>query len=102
MYIVAVQLHVKADRIDEFLRHTLHNAENARQEPGCLRFDVARHETEPARFFFYEVYKTQADFKAHQETAHYQRWKDNVPDLLAEPRVGTRYLSVSPTDAAWK
>jgi autoinducer 2-degrading protein len=102
MYIVTVQLNVKPDRIDAFLEHTLHNAENARKEPGCLRFDVARHETEAHRFFFYEVYKSIADFKAHQETAHYKRWKDHVPDLLAEPRVGTRYNSISPPDAAWK
>ncbi|HZN56851.1 MAG TPA: putative quinol monooxygenase [Planctomycetota bacterium] len=102
MYVVIVQLNVKPDRIDEFLQHTLHNATNARSEPGCLRFDVHRHETEPARFAFYEVYRTPDDFKAHQETAHYKAWKEKVPDLLAEPRVGTRYHSVSPKDGEWK
>jgi hypothetical protein len=47
VYVVIVQLNVKPDRIDEFLQHTLHNATNARSEPGCLRFDV--HGTRPSR-----------------------------------------------------
>ncbi len=102
MYIVTVQLSVKPEKIDEFLKYTLDNAANARKEPGCLRFDVLRHETEAGRFFFYEVYKVPADHKAHQETEHYKRWRDNVPALLAEPRVGTRHLNVSPKDAEWR
>ena len=102
MFIVTVQLNVKPDKVEQFLKHTLHNAENARKESGCLRFDVLRHESEPTKFFFYEVYKVPADHKAHQETAHYKQWKDNVPDLLAEPRVGTRYGNVSPRDGEWK
>jgi len=101
MYFVTVQLNVKADKVEEFLKFTLHNAANARREPGCVRFDVLRHETEPNKFFFYEAYKTPADFKAHQETAHYKEWRDNVPALLAEPRVGTRYINVSPADTDW-
>jgi autoinducer 2-degrading protein len=102
MYCVTVQMLVKADQVDAFLKHTLHNAENARKEPGCLRFDVLRHETEPQKFFFYEVYKSLDDFKAHQTTAHYLQWRDNAPALLAEPRVGMRYLSVSPRDQEWR
>ena len=101
MYIVTVQLCVKEGKVGQFFEHTLHNAAEARKEKGCLRFDVLRHETEPSRFFFYEVYKTPDDHKAHQQTLHYQRWRDNVPDLLAEPRVGTRYVNVAPQDAEW-
>jgi (4S)-4-hydroxy-5-phosphonooxypentane-2,3-dione isomerase len=102
MYIVTVQLQVKADKVDEFLQYTLHNASEARKEKGCLRFDVLRHETEATRFFFYEVYVAPGDHKAHQETPHYQRWRDHVPDLLEGPRIGTRYVNVSPQDASWK
>jgi autoinducer 2-degrading protein len=102
MFVVTVDLHVKPEKVEEFLKHTLHNAENARREPGCLRFDVLRHETEAARFFFYEVYKKPADHQAHKETEHYKRWQEKVPELLAQPRVGTRYVNVSPADGAWK
>ena len=102
MYIITVQLKVKEDKIDEFLKLTLDNATKARQEPGCLRFDVLRHETEPQRFFFYEVYRSTADHKAHQATQHYLRWREQAGDLLTEPRVGARYINVSPQDPEWK
>lgn len=102
MYVITVQLLVKADKVEEFLDLTLSNAREARQEPGCVRFDVLRKEKEPSRFLFYEVYRTPEDHKAHQQTPHYLRWRDEVGDLLAEPRVGSRYLNVSPTDAEWE
>ena len=101
MYIVTVQVNVKEDRIDDFLKLTLENAVEARGEPGCLRFDILRNEKEPSKFLLYEVYRTTDDHKAHQQTAHYLQWRESVPDLLAEPRVGTRYLNVSPLDAEW-
>ena len=101
MYIVIVQLHVKADKIEPFLQHTLENARKTRQEPGCLRFDVLKSEADPTRFALHEVYRTPDGLKAHQETEHYKKWRDNVPELLAEPRVGTRYLNVSPADDEW-
>jgi quinol monooxygenase YgiN len=102
MYAITVQLKVKPERVEEFLALTLQNATAARKEPGCLRFDVLRNEKEPDRFFFFEVYRTTDDHKAHQETAHYLLWREGVGDLLAEPRVGARWLNVSPTDAAWR
>ena len=102
MYVVCVQLRVKEAKIEEFLRYTIDNATNARKEPGCLRFDVVRHESERDRFLFYEVYKTPDDLKAHHQTAHYLRWRDHVPDLLAEPRASGRYLNVDPADADWR
>ncbi len=102
MYVITVQLKVKPDRIDQFLQLTLDNATKARKEPGCVRFDVLRSEKEPDRFLFYEVYRSPEDHKAHQQTAHYFAWRDNVGDLLAEPRVGSRFLNVSPADSEWR
>lgn len=101
MYVIVVQLRVRPDRVQDFLELTLDNATKSRKEPGCVRFDVLRHETETDRFVFYEVYRTPADHKAHQGTEHYLRWKEKVPDLLAEPRSSGRYLNVSPGDAEW-
>ncbi len=71
------------------------------QEPGCLRFDVLRLATppedgQPEGFYLYEVYKTETDFKAHQQTAHYFAFRDAVEPLQQEPRKGIRYHSVYP------
>ena len=48
-------------------------APQARQEPGVQCFVIHRSRTEPAKFFFYEVFRDEAAFAAHQQTAHFQK-----------------------------
>jgi quinol monooxygenase YgiN len=47
-------------------------APQAREEPGVDSFVIHRSRTEPAKFFFYEVFKDEAAFGAHQQTAHFK------------------------------
>jgi quinol monooxygenase YgiN len=49
-----------------------------------------------------EVFRSPEAQQAHRETAHYLAWRDAVADLLAEPRVGVRYLPLFPDQALWK
>ena len=101
MYVVCVQVHVRDERVREFTEAILDNARHTRSEPGNVRFDVLRQEQDPSRFLLYEVYRSAADFAAHQQTAHYFRFRDTVADWMAEPRVGVRHESVFPADDAW-
>jgi quinol monooxygenase YgiN len=101
MYLVCVTIKVKPEHADEFVKASLDNASNTRREPGCRRFDVLRAEDDPNRFFFYEAYRTKDDFLAHQQTAHYLRWRDTVNPWMAEPRVGVKHRSLDPPDAGW-
>jgi len=101
MYVVCVQVHVHENRVREFTEAILDNARSTRKEPGNVRFDVLRREQDPTRFLLYEVYRTAADFAAHQQTPHYFRFRDAVADWMAEPRVGVRHESVFPPDDAW-
>jgi (4S)-4-hydroxy-5-phosphonooxypentane-2,3-dione isomerase len=94
MYVVAVTVFVKAEFVDRFRDAILDNARNTRREPGNLRFDVAQAEDDPSRFLLYEVYRTKADFAAHQQTEHYLRWKNAVADWMAQPRVGVKHNSI--------
>jgi len=48
-------------------------APQVRQEPGVESFVIHRSRTEPAQFFFYEVFQNEAAFAAHQETPHFKR-----------------------------
>ena len=96
MYVACITVHVVEDRIDDFIAATLDNAENTRREPGCARFDVLRALDGPGRFFLYEAYAKEADFTAHQKTAHYLRWKETVAPMMASPRVGVKHTSISP------
>jgi quinol monooxygenase YgiN len=45
----------------------------AREEPGVESFVIHRSRSEPAKFFFYEVFKDEAAFAAHQLTDHFKQ-----------------------------
>lgn len=101
MYVVCVTIWVKPGFGDEFVRASLANAEKTRREPGNVRFDVLRCTSDENQFFFYEVYRSEADFVAHQQTPHYLEWRAAVSDWMAQPRQGVRHTSVFPADDAW-
>ena len=44
----------------------------ARQEAGVQSFVIHRSRSEPAKFFFYEVFRDEAAFAAHQQTTHFK------------------------------
>jgi len=90
MYVVSVSIVVKPEFLPQFIEATLDNARNTRKEPGNLRFDVVQGDEDPTRFQLYEVYHTREDFAAHQQTPHYFRWRDAVPEWMAQPRQATK------------
>ena len=101
MLIVHVFVHVKPDRVEAFRTATLENARNSLQEPGIARFDVLQQQDDPTRFVLVEVYRTLEDPARHKETAHYQKWRDTVADMMAEPRRSIKYTNVFPDEGGW-
>ena len=101
MLIVHVFAHVKPDRIEAFRAATIENAGNSIQEPGIARFDVIQQQDDPARFVLVEVYRTGDDPARHKETAHYQKWRDTVAEMMAEPRTSVKYTNVFPDERGW-
>jgi len=101
MYIVHVFIHVRPDRLQEFRQATEANAAGSIQEPGIARFDFLQQAEDPTRFLLVEVYRTQADAGKHKETPHYNRWRETVEPLLAEPRTRIVYENIVPNDAGW-
>ena len=79
----------------------MENAQNSLQEPGVARFDVIQQLDDPTRFVLVEVYRTEADAGKHKETAHYQKWRDTVADMMAEPRYSIKYRNVFPDEDGW-
>jgi autoinducer 2-degrading protein len=101
LHIALVNVHVRPERVEDFRQATLVNAGESRKEPGVARFDVIQESEDPTRFVLIEVFRGAAGAAAHRETAHYQRWRDTVADMMAEPRTSKKYLNVSPDDAGW-
>ncbi len=94
MYVVSVTVHVKEPFVPQFVEATLDNARNTRTESGNVRFDVCQSVDEPTRFLLYEVYRSQDDFTAHQQTDHYLRWRETVADWMAQSRQGVKHQSL--------
>ena len=101
LVIVHVHVHVKPDALEAFRAATVDNAGHSVQEPGVARFDVVQSVEDPTRFVLVEVYRSPEAQASHKETAHYQRWRDAVADLMAEPRTSVRYADVFPDAQGW-
>jgi len=103
MNITCVHVHVKEERIDDFIAATIANHEGAIKEPGNLRFDALQSADDPTKFMLYEVYESYEAAQAHKQTAHYLTWRSTVADWMAEPRVGKPYEALRPLHPAdWK
>ena len=101
MFVVHVHVHVKPEFVGAFREATLENARHSVQEPGIARFDVIQQLNDPNRFVLVEVYRTSEDPARHKETAHYQKWRDTVVEMMAEPRDSVKYANLFPDDAGW-
>ena len=101
MLIVHVHAHVKPECVEAFREATVENARNSVEEPGVARFDVIQQADDPTRFILVEVYRTPEAPAQHKETAHYQKWRDAVAPMMAEPRTSVKYVNAFPPDAGW-
>jgi len=101
MQIIHVHVQVKPESIEAFRQATVENAQNSVREPGIARFDVIQDASNPAQFVLVEVYR-HADARAqHRATAHYQKWRDAVEDMMAAPRTSAEFRNVFPGDEGW-
>ncbi len=100
LQVVLVQVRVQPHMIEPFRLATLANAQESVKESGVARFDVVQDIDDPTHFVLIEVYHGPAGAAAHKETAHYQKWRDTVASMRAQPRTSTKYFNVT-EDATW-
>ena len=101
MLIVHVFVKVKPEVVEAFRIATLENARHSLQEAGIARFDVVQQMDDPIRFVLVEVYRNDEAPVRHKETAHYQKWRDTVAPMMAEPRTSVKFANVFPDDDGW-
>ena len=61
----------EADRVAAILARFLPEAQ---REPGAQLFLISRAKDNPAQFLFYELFRDEAAFKAHQESDHFKTY----------------------------
>jgi (4S)-4-hydroxy-5-phosphonooxypentane-2,3-dione isomerase len=96
MHVTLVHVHVKPERIEDFIAASRANHEGSIAEPGNRRFDVLQDPQDPGHFVLYEAYATPEDAAAHKQTAHYAQWRDTVADMMAAPREGVPMVGLFP------
>ena len=101
MLVVHVHVHVKPESVAAFQEATLENARNSVKEPGVARFDVIQQNDDPNRFILVEVYRTAVAPAEHKQTAHYNKWRETVADMMAEPRSAVKLTNLFPEDEGW-
>lgn len=101
MQINLVHIHVKPESVDAFREATVENAKHSTREPGIARFDVMQQSDDPTRFVLVEVFRAPEAPAQHRTTAHYQKWRDAVVDMMAEPRRSVQFSNVFPENGDW-
>jgi quinol monooxygenase YgiN len=103
MRVIMVQFRIKPECIASFLEVAKVDAiGSVETEPGCLRFDILQDDQDPGSIAFYEVYADDAAFQAHQQTAHFARYRAEMdPNWSAAPTQVLRGTSLYPPDARW-
>jgi autoinducer 2-degrading protein len=101
MLIVHVHVHVKVDQVEAFRAASVENAKESVRELGVARFDVIQQQDDPTRFVLVEAYRSVNDPAQHKETTHYQKWRDAVESMMAEPRSSVKYTNVFPDADGW-
>lgn len=96
MHTTIVEVDVKPEYVDDFIKAVERNHLGTRREPGNIRFDVLQSVDQPTRFVLYEVFATAEDAAAHKQTAHYKAWREKVEAMMAKPRVGQAFRALFP------
>jgi len=86
MFIAAVHVYIKPDKVDDFIAGIKANHEGSIAEPGCLRFDVAQSKEDPTEFLLWEAYLDEEAAAFHKTTPHYLAFKERMPELMAKDR----------------
>lgn len=67
-----------------------------RIEPDCFQFDVVETEGTGAQFILYEIYRSEAAFKEHLNSPHYQSFSAKAESFFADKKIRLGALATDP------
>jgi (4S)-4-hydroxy-5-phosphonooxypentane-2,3-dione isomerase len=86
-FVLVVNIRIKPENLNAFMKQLNENAAAARKEPGCRQFDVLVDPKDKTKVMLYEVYNDKKAFEAHQQTPHFKKYlAEAVPMLAARER----------------
>ncbi|MGZ5071792.1 MAG: putative quinol monooxygenase [Usitatibacter sp.] len=82
-FVLQVQIRIKPESVDSFMKKVIENAASARKEPGCKQFDVLVDPKDRTMVMLYEVYADEKAFEEHQQGAAFKKYVAEAVPLLA-------------------
>jgi (4S)-4-hydroxy-5-phosphonooxypentane-2,3-dione isomerase len=82
-FVLVVNIKIKPENVDVWMKKAGENAREARKEPGCRQFEVLVDPNERTRVMLFEVYDDDKAFEAHQQTPHFKQYLAEAVPLLA-------------------
>jgi len=82
-FVLVVNIKIKPENVERWMKMALENAREARKEPGCRQFEVLVDPKEKTRVLLFEIYDDEKAFEAHQQTPHFKRYLAEAVPLLA-------------------
>lgn len=61
--------------------------EPSRAEPGCLAYVLHSYDSDENTFLFYEVWKSEEDLNAHNESPHFKAAVDQMDGIAASVKI---------------
>src|SRR5262245_41635867 len=83
MFVLVVNIRIKAESVDSFMTKLFDNAREARKEPGCRQFEVLIDPKDRAKIMLFEIYDDERAFEAHQATPHFKKYLAEAVPMLA-------------------
>jgi len=81
--VLQVNIRIKPENVDSFMRQVSENGKAARSEPGCRQFEVLVDPADKTRVMLFEVYDDRKAFEAHQAGEAFKKYLANAVPLLA-------------------
>jgi quinol monooxygenase YgiN len=82
-FVLIVNIKIKPENVERWMKLALENAREARKEPGCRQFEVLVDPKDRTKVMLFEIYDDDKAFEAHQATPHFKKYLAEAVPLLA-------------------
>jgi len=82
-FVLVVNIKIKSENVERWMKMALENAREARKEPGCRQFEVLVDPKDGTKVMLFEIYNDEKAFEAHQQTPHFKKYLAEAVPLLA-------------------
>ena len=103
MLMLIVKVHIKPDRISDYIIAVKEDASDTmKKEDGNFLFSVSQDKENPELFFLVEIYKDNTALDFHRESQHFIKYRDTVTDMYSIPP--ERYIldTIYPTEQSYR